>query len=281
LETIDGEIIRIVAGDSGSIQGPGEAHWGYTVPCAADWNHDGLPDIVVNSIWGQVIWYQNVGEPGDPRLSQAKPIGVDWVDKAPKPDWYWWPTGPCSLVTQWRTTPFVTDIDRDGLNDLVMLDHEGYLAYFHRKRAGDTLLLEPGVRIFRTADEIVEDGNRRKMKTTSGAALRLKDRTAGWSGRRKLALVDWDGDGLRDLLINNRNIDFLQNVASSADEFVFTDRGRVDPRQLAGHTMAPTIVDWDKNGIPDLVVGAEDGRLYYMKNTRSESLSIQSETHND
>ena len=35
---------------------------------------------------------------------------------------------------------------------------------------------------------------------------------------------------------------------------------------LAGHTSSPTLVDWDNNNIPDLVVGAEDGFLYYLKN---------------
>ena len=40
-------------------------------------------------------------------------------------------------------------------------------------------------------------------------------------------------------------------------------------RLLAGHTTSPTVVDWDKNGIADLLVGAEDGYFYYMKNLRA------------
>jgi hypothetical protein len=47
---------------------------------------------------------------------------------------------------------------------------------------------------------------------------------------------------------------------------MFEDMGEVDSKKLAGHTTSPTIVDWDKNGIPDLLVGAEDGFFYYMKN---------------
>src|SRR5690606_23060327 len=57
----EGEVIRIQAGPNGSIQGPAEAKWGYTVLHVADWNHDGLPDIVINSIWGEVLWYENEG----------------------------------------------------------------------------------------------------------------------------------------------------------------------------------------------------------------------------
>ena len=43
------------------------------------------------------------------------------------------------LVTQWRTTPCVVDWNKDGLNDLVMLDHEGYLAFFQREKRGEDL----------------------------------------------------------------------------------------------------------------------------------------------
>jgi hypothetical protein len=42
--------------------------------------------------------------------------------------------------------------------------------------------------------------------------------------------------------------------------------GPVHEQELAGHTTSPTIVDWDRNGIPDLLIGAEDGRLYFFKN---------------
>lgn len=54
-------MLRIMAGPNGSIQGPCEAKWGYTTLSVADWDHDGRPDLVVNSIWGKVVWFRNVG----------------------------------------------------------------------------------------------------------------------------------------------------------------------------------------------------------------------------
>lgn len=50
-----GKTIRIQAGNNGSIQGPAEAKWGYTVLNVADWDEDGLVDLVVNSIFGKII----------------------------------------------------------------------------------------------------------------------------------------------------------------------------------------------------------------------------------
>ena len=78
-------------------------------------------------------------------------------------------------------------------------------------------------------------------------------------------LVDWDRDGRLDILLNGRNIDFLRNVADDGG-YRFRNLGPVAKRVLAGHTTCPTVVDWDRNGIPDLLAGAEDGFLYYLPN---------------
>ncbi len=249
-----GETIRIQAGSNGSIQGPCEAKWGYTVLNVADWNHDKLPDIVINSIWGEVLWYENSGTRTAPRLKAAQPVEVDWDGPPPKPEWFWWAPKGNQLVTQWRTSPVVLDLTGDGLNDLVMLDHEGYIAFFERRTVDGTLRLLPGERIF--LDE-------------KGDPLRLNPRRAGKSGRRKFIMADWDGDGRLDILINDRNIDFMRNVAEQDGRYVFKNLGPLDRRRLAGHSTCPAVVDWDRNGVPDLVIGAEDGFLYYLKNPRT------------
>ena len=38
-------------------------------------------------------------------------------------------------------------------------------------------------------------------------------------------------------------------------------KGPVSDRILAGHTTSPTVVDWNKNAIPDLLVVTEDGHF--------------------
>lgn len=252
--TAHGEPIRIQAGPNGSIQGPAEAKWGYTVLNVADWDHDGLNDIIVNSIWGKVEWYKNIGEAGKPALAPAQPVTVAWDGPTPKPAWFWWNPEGNNLVTQWRTSPVVLDLNGDALNDLVMLDPEGYLAFYERAKTEDGLVLLPPKRIF---------------KDENGQPLRLNERNGGGSGRRKFVLHDWDGDGKLDLLINSKNIDFMRNIAETPGEYQFKNEGLVDPHLLAGHTTCPTIVDWDGNGIGDLLVGAEDGFFYYLENPRA------------
>lgn len=256
----DGHTIRIQAGPNGSIQGPCEAKWGYTTLTAGDWDHDGLPDLVVNSIWGKVVWYRNVGTRGQPKLAAAAPIEVAWPGKPPKPSWNWWvPTGN-ELVTQWRTTPVVVDFNRDKLNDLIMLDHEGYLALFERRRDGEQLKLLPGARIF--VDE-------------KGSPLRLNDGRAGRSGRRKLAVVDWDRDGKLDVLANSESANWLRQVENRDGRIVLKDMGPLNSRNVAGHTSSPTVVDWNGDGVPDLLIGAEDGHLYYAEQVANQAASKQ------
>jgi hypothetical protein len=251
-----GEVFRILAGPNGSIQGPCESKWGYTTISVADWNHNGLPDILFNSIWGRVEWLENIGTRTNPKLAKPQPIEVEWDGTTPKPEWTWWEPQGKELVTQWRTTPFAVDWNDNGLTDLVMLDTEGYLALFERVQRGDRVVLLPGKRIF-----VDLEGN----------PLQLNPKRAGGSGRRKFEIVDWDGDGLKDLLINGTNADLWLNRGTKDGLVVFEEQGPLDRRPLAGHTSSPTTVDWNGDGIPDLLVGAEDGYLYHVQNPRSAS----------
>ena len=260
-----GDVIRIMAGKAGSIQGPAEAKWGYTAPSVADWDGDGLADVLVNSIWGQVLWYRNVGEPGAPKLAAAAPVRVAWEGPAPKPEWNWWDPEEGTLATQWRTTPHAIDWNEDGLMDLVMLDHEGYLSFFERFEQDGKRLLRPGRRIFYGA-EASAYGPRNEVRSEEAGRLRLNADKYGRSGRRKFAFTDWDGDGDQDLLVNSENVALFVNEGEQDGRVVFRHAGDVAARRLAGHTTSPTPVDWNNDGVPDLLVGAEDGHFYYLEN---------------
>ncbi|MDF9797572.1 hypothetical protein OKW21_002835 [Catalinimonas alkaloidigena] len=261
----EGEVIRIVAGENGSIQGPAEAKWGYTTLTVNDWDGDGLKDIIVNSIWGKVAWYQNVGSSNNPVLAKAQPVKVKWEQNPPKPEWNWWNPESNQLSTQWRTTPVTTDWNDDGLMDLLMLDHEGYLVFFERFEEGDELLLLPGKRIFYGVNGSGFDAKHGVKDSTAGI-LQLNVNLYGSSGRRKIAVADWDGDDDKDLLVNSLNVSLMENLGTEDGMVNFRNKGALSGVKLAGHTTSPTIVDWDKDGKPALLIGAEDGHLYYLNN---------------
>ena len=251
---VDGKAFRIMAGPNGSIQGPAEAKWGYTTLSIADWDHDGLPDIIFNSILSEVQWLKNIGSRKEPIFAAAQNVDVEWEPEQPRLAWGWLRPEGKALLTQWRTTPVVHDFNMDGLQDLVMLDHEGYLAFFERERRDNAVVLKSPRRAF-----VGEDGQ----------PIRLNPGTAGRSGRRKLCVTDWDGDGRFDLLLNSANADFLQQVDHKDGRWVMKNAGTLAQKNIEGHDVSPTTVDFDGNGIPDFVGGAEDGRFYYLRNPRS------------
>lgn len=292
--------IRHQAGPRGSIQGPCEAKWGYTTLSVVDWDHDGLNDLVTNNIWGRVEWNRRRSPDPKEYLDTRASVGVAWTGPIPKPQWTWWTPDDGELATQWRTTPCAVDWNGDGLTDLVMLDPEGYLAFYERRRAEgvslpsisepargadaprspennasrapDDLVLLPPKRLFKIAGPCEFDSRHKPVGDKKDDLLRLNAGRAGGSGRRKLSVVDWDGDGRLDLLVNSVNVNWLRNVRTDDEGFTwFEDQGQLDDRVLAGHDTAPTTVDWDGNGIPDLLVGAEDGRLYFKRNPRAVS----------
>ena len=248
-----GQTFRVMAGANGSIQGPVEAKWGYTTFSVADWNGDRLPDIVFNSILGEVMWLRNAGTRTAPRLAAAQPIEVEWEGPAPRLAWGWAQPKGKALLTQWRTTPVAFDFTKDGLADLAMLDTEGYLALFERAEAAGRRILRAPRRVF--VDE-------------SGAALRLNARTAGGSGRRKIAVVDWNGDGRFDLLVNSANANLLVQVDDRDGRWWFRDAGPLASRDIEGHDVSPAAADFDGDGVPDFLGGAEDGRFYHLRNPR-------------
>ena len=267
LFTAGGAPIHIQAGENGSIQGPAERKWGYTVLSVADWDGDGLPDIIVNSIWGKIEWYRNLGAKDRLALAPAQPVRVAWEGEAPKPAWNWWNPEPGTLVTQWRTTPVARDWNGDGLTDLVVVDHEGYLAYFERFRdAGGNLMLRPGRRIFHGTNCSLYDP-KKGVRDTAPGLLRLNGAEAGKSGRRKICFTDWDGDGRLDLIVDSHNAALFRNVREENGEVWYEYAGNLSSTVLAGHTTCPTPVDFDGDGRPELLLGAEDGHFYLIENT--------------
>jgi len=247
----DGRPFRIMAGPNGSIQGPAEAKWGYTTLNIADWDMDGLPDIVFNSILSQVQWLKNEGTRSQPRFMAAKPVEVEWEPEQPALAWGWLRPKGRELLTQWRTTPLIFDFNQDGLPDLGVLDQDGYLAFFERAKKGERLILKSPRRAF--VDE-------------SGMPLRLNAGAAGKSGRRKLCVTDWDGDGKFDLLLNSSNADLLRQIGQKNGNWVMKNAGTLASRNIEGHDVSPTVVDFDGDGVPDFLGGAEDGRFYFLRN---------------
>ena len=60
----------------------------------------------------------------------------------------------------------------------------------------------------------------------------------------------------------------LKNLRDENGKAVFKEMGALSDVVLAGHDTSPTTSDWNKDGVPELLLGAEDGLIYRMERTK-------------
>ena len=158
------------------------------------------------------------------------------------------------------------DWNGDGLDDLVTLDQEGYLCLYERI-PGD-VLFKPGKRVF-SCENCSSYNNISGVVNPEPGLLRLNAGKAGSSGRRKFCFTDWDGDGRPDLIVDSRNASWFRNVSGDGVNTTFRYMGDLSSSRLAGHSTCPTSVDWDGDGVRDILLGGEDGHFYLVRNPKS------------
>lgn len=247
-----GKVIQRDVGDDGSIQGAEERYWGYQNPTVADWNHDGRVDLIVSDTRGEHLWYRNVGDGAKVELAEPVKLTVKWPGEPPYPAWLPFKPGKDVLVTAWRCRPQAVDLDGDNRLDYLAVWFDNSLRAFRRRSDDGGPMLEP-------MDLPIEWdlGNSRMMIWN-----RQPKAEKGRTGRTVLNLADWDGDGKLDLITDGVSARLFRN-AGAAEGLRFVDHRELLDERLANHNNGPLPTDWDGDGRLDLLIGAEDGHVYY------------------
>ena len=249
--TRDGKPWLVPAGENGSLQGIWERCWGYVKPTAGTWR--GKNVILTTDVRGDM--FLRVPEKDDIfelrdaqfREPNGAPYKVAWRCKA---DFVRAKTG--FLNVPWDSF-LVQDLD------------------------GDAAVAIPQKEWSFTIDRTV------KLTYADGKPIRLCGINGLW-GRGHFALVDWDGDGDLDFLFGSDRActrffrPDLQN-ARAAQPYLFRNVGtnakpvfaRGEPLRLrkngkrlnfVSHNATSSVSDWNGDGKPDLMVGAENGKVY-------------------
>jgi hypothetical protein len=248
-----GKPLQIQAGYRGSVQGPGEARWGYTCPTLFDWNGNGHLDVIMSSILGEYIVLLRKPDNVPPEFEAPQPLYRDGLE----------------LHLTWRTQPGVTDWGREGQVCIVTFDEKDLLRMY-----------------WRIDDHNVAEGE--LLRLEDGRVIEANDRGAGQRGRTKIQVVDWSGNGVKDILLGTRRIHsvpspedglpqslgpavreaavlLLRNTGTNeAPVFAFPELMRFQDEIIFHgiHSCSPAAVDFG-GGSLDLLVAEERGTLLY------------------
>lgn len=270
---------------------------GYSVPSVVDWNNDSLADLIIGegggSGYGKVRIYLNDGSVGEPAFSEyiyAQSGGADLTETASGcmgifPRVVYWDgnalkdllvgtsqgnvriylnigsdTDPIfdeGTTIQWGQPPFAADIDvgnratptlvdwnSDGRRDLVIGAYDGRI-HLYIIEGTDT---EPFYLLGTFAQE-------------DGGDLTVP------SSRSSSVISDLDDDGKKDILTGNTNgqLLFYSNIGSD-DAPTFSGYEQVEADgiaiELAASRSRPYVCDWTGDGMPDVLIGASDGKVH-------------------
>ena len=122
--------------DGGAALNPG----GQAIPCMADWNGDGLPDLLVGYQPAfKVAVYLNSGSPTEPRFAGFTQVQAGGADI------YHWSTG-CGSPAPW-----VCDYDGDGRRDLLVgAGADGRVWFYRNTNTDANPVLTSGVTLHRS-----------------------------------------------------------------------------------------------------------------------------------
>jgi hypothetical protein len=241
---------------------------GYSYPDFVDWDGDGLPDLMLPNETNRIYWYRNIGSKKEPRFGRRDQILCDGFPDStemrarsqhrandPKSN-----NGVYPLEADrpffWRTGAAVADFNGDDLMDLITLDG------FKRQA---TLFCQ-----YRDADNQLRLRRDRTLELADGRPMddRMVQRGSHWT--ESLRAVDWDGDGLQDLVyavagshhgtLDGGSIYLLRNVGTNTDPLFAgpeTMRCFGEPIRITNHGPHPWPGDFDGDGKPDLVACVE------------------------
>ena len=166
------------------------------------------------------------------------------------------------------------DWNNDGKLDLLSGDSNGKVWIFINKGTRKEPILERGVQVDAAGTPIV--GERTQYEKDSKGQYRAKPFVSGKiSGvYSKLHFEDWDGDGLKDLLIGQDGptkdlIVWYKNIGTKeAPKFEAPRPITLPASNVSMSRLSPYLVDWDKDGKVDLLCGVESSpRVLFFRNS--------------
>ena len=212
--------------------------FGYSAPVVADFDGDKLKDIICGDQAGLIHFYKNVGTNEKPLFDSAIHL-------------------PSYVGTYVK--PQVVDWNNDGYPDIVAGAMDGHIYIISARIKKDS---KSGKDLFvLTGKDPLEIGPRE---------LDLGNYTAPF-------VYDWDGDKNKDLILGegsysaNSIYAYLNEGSDSQPRFTESSRNYL-AYGIMKQYLTPIVVDWNKDGLPDLLVGEDKGLLNLYLQPKAEDV---------
>jgi hypothetical protein len=218
----------------------------------ADMNADGLLDLVTMDVLGYLRIFFNSGDKQQPKFTLGDLAGV-FLTRTPPND----PTiGREASGARLAPRIFPTDIVKSGKKDLIVGNYLG------------EVLLVPNSGSAQVPDF------KQPQDVTRVAIPTMKDPKKRWGNVFAPCTWDWNGDGKEDLLLGEgsysaNNIHLLINQGGARPVFDETKR-YVLAYGDGLEQLTPTVVDYNGDGAPDLLVGERSGKIAVYLNKGEE-----------
>lgn len=254
---------RLVLNNEGFLKEKNPVMYGgaLVVPTVVDYDGDGTLDVVAGNAAGNILFFRNYGTDRTPVFRIGEKLKAGGVDIHIQPGYGEDIQGP--IESRWGYVgPNVYDWNGDGFLDILTNDSRGKHRIFIGTDEGlkpeaplylndiplhGTWRCRPGVGVlagktvyitlddqdefhlyYREDDYNLKDGG--KLLLTDGCSIKANWLEAGGKGRLRFDLVDWDGDGVKDLLLSTNKHHKIP--ADAPDGLPWTN-----PKKLQGSTI--------------------------------------------
>lgn len=233
-------------------------HLQMITPTAIDWDQDGDADLIVGDEDGRVALIENTGE-----LRNGKPVFR-------KPSFFRQQADTLKFGA--LATPYISDWDQDGDDDIVCGNTAGNIGWFENLGNGENGLpkwAEPVLLEVRK-----QDGSTEPFRVLAGDNGSIQGPCEAKWGYTTLSLADVDGDGDDDIVYNSilSEVGVLRNDSGTLVEQDLSSSPIESPPawyewkpsthgSLTQWRTTPVALDFDEDGSLDLVLMDQEGYL--------------------
>lgn len=259
----------LIMGTTGPVKSEGQ---GWAAPAFWDWDEDGKKDLLIGEFnsgtehgkfsGSFVRVYRNIGSNATPEFSDNFHYAyyAEMNDRSPNGSVISIRQGCCDSFT-----PQFVDLDNDGLKDLVTGQYfPGEVTWFRNTEEG----FEPGIKL----EQAGNPGARKDSRLPNS-----DPESFGYWSYSSASFGDFDGDGDYDLITGGLRLRISENIGGKTKPrfgprkllldvngdplrvYPFTEEQLKEQSEngqygYAGDLTSPLVVDWDQDGVLDLLV---------------------------